>query len=223
MWFFLLSGGLQCIQCCLLGPIVRCLSWSGWNHFCLGGCLCKGLHFNDAHYVSFVLLFAALARPFFDSVGGLLGVERGGVANVAYFLSYIFFEWRPRGHSTKCIWSLFVALSWFEFRFMVGVCLSYLTLFHFSSLTCGGWVCRMVHLGGRARSGCRLPLLSDVSLLFLFSISVWLILLYFSSLLSLWYCVAILFVLIFSLRHFCVAYFVIFCHIFQFFFSCAFL
>ena len=54
----------------LLGPIVRCLSWSGWNHFCLGRCLCKGFHFNDDHYVSFVLLFAALARPFFDSGGG---------------------------------------------------------------------------------------------------------------------------------------------------------
>ena len=108
----------------------------------------------------------------------------------------------------------------------------------------------MVHLGGRARNGCRLPLLSDVSLFFssafpcglsclilcfplwisvgfslsysyffLIGISVWLILSYFSLFFPLrHFCVAyfVLFFLFFPLRHFCVAYFVLFAPLFLF-------
>ena len=82
----------------------------------------------------------------------------------------------------------------------LGGCLSFVALFHFSSFMYGGWVCRMVHLGG-VRQGvvAALPLLSDVSLLFLFGIFVWLILSYF----------------MFSSSAFCGAYFVLFLLVFS--------
>ena len=72
---------------CLVRLFVVCRGLGGAIFVWEG--LCKGFHFNDAHYVSFVLLFAALARPFFDWGGAARGGE-GGCCQCSVF-SVIFF------------------------------------------------------------------------------------------------------------------------------------
>ena len=82
------SFPIQRIQCCLLGPIVRCLSWSGWNHFCLGGSLQRvSLQWRSLCLIGLVVRCLGPSFLWLGG-GGWPGVERGGVANVAYFLSF---------------------------------------------------------------------------------------------------------------------------------------